>query len=394
MNTYLLNICLFKHYVYFNKDEKHCFFLNFFRNLYILFLMIFMLMKSIEINGAMHEGGGQILRTSIGMSAFTGKPVKIFNIRAKRCNPGIMPQHYEAINAVAKISNAELSNYFIGSKEIEFIPKKLQAKKIDLSISSAGSIALVLQAIMFAVLNLEKGKVKINVNGGAVCGKWAAPLNYVKNVLIPVLARFGYSARINITKYGYYPKGGGKSIVEITPSKLRLINLLERGSLINIYGIAHASKELKDKRVAERMCKSASKILNEEISIKPSINVVYVDSMCKGCGIELFARFDNTILGSDGLGERKIRAEDVGKFAARKLIKQIRSNGCADEYLADQIIPYMAISAIKNAEKSQVSVAEITSHAETNIKIVEKFLPIKFKIDKKNKRVICAVKHE
>ncbi|HIQ03283.1 MAG TPA: RNA 3'-phosphate cyclase, partial [Desulfurococcales archaeon] len=38
----------------------------------------------ILIDGSFGEGGGQILRTSLALSALTLKPIKIINIRAKR----------------------------------------------------------------------------------------------------------------------------------------------------------------------------------------------------------------------------------------------------------------------------------------------------------------------
>lgn len=43
----------------------------------------------IEIDGSFGEGGGQILRTSVALSAVTLRPVRIYNIRAKRKNPGL-----------------------------------------------------------------------------------------------------------------------------------------------------------------------------------------------------------------------------------------------------------------------------------------------------------------
>jgi RNA 3'-terminal phosphate cyclase (ATP)/RNA 3'-terminal phosphate cyclase (GTP) len=346
----------------------------------------------IEIDGSLYEGGGQILRTAVGMSAFTGEPVRIFNIRAKRSNPGIRPQHLEAINAVAKLCNAEMKGCIIGSKELEFYPSKIQPKEININITTAGSVALALQGVMFAVLGLNEGKIKINVNGGAICGKWAAPLNYVKYVLIPILEKFNYFAKVDILRYGYYPKGGSKAIIEIKTSKLSLIDLIERGDLIEIYGIAHASQELRKKRVAERMYNSATEIIKNEIGIEPKIEIKYVNSICPGCGIELFAKFDNTVLGSDGLGEIGKQAETVGKEAAEKLVKQIKSNACVDEHMTDQILPYMAISTIENTEKTQVKISGVTMHARTNAWVIEKFLPIKFEIDENNKIITCDLK--
>ena len=44
------------------------------------------------INGAHGEGGGQILRTALSLSAMTGRPLRIERIRANRRNPGLAAQ--------------------------------------------------------------------------------------------------------------------------------------------------------------------------------------------------------------------------------------------------------------------------------------------------------------
>ena len=62
----------------------------------------------LEIDGSAGEGGGQILRTSLAMSALLGKPIKISKIRAGRREPGLQAQHLTCVNAVAKITDAEV----------------------------------------------------------------------------------------------------------------------------------------------------------------------------------------------------------------------------------------------------------------------------------------------
>jgi len=330
----------------------------------------------LEIDGSYLEGGGQIIRTSVALSAITAKPIRITNIRKGRDNPGLMTQHIEAVNALAQLCNAEIKGLEKGSTILEFHPREINARTIDITISTAGSVALVLQGLMFAALHADN-TIEINVKGGATSGKWAAPANFVKNVLLPILEKMNYKAQLNVLKYGYYPKGGSEILMSITPTELKSINLLERSKLIRIKGISHASSLLKSKNVAERMRSSAENLLKKE-GFESDIEIRYVDTICHGCGIELFATYENTILGSDGLGELQRSAESVGKEAAEKLIQYHKSNACMDPHVTDQILPYIAIAA-KNGE-SKISVSEITNHCKTNIWVIEKFLPVKFSI--------------
>lgn len=342
----------------------------------------------LSIDGSYLEGGGAIIRIATGLSAITGKPVKIFNIRAKRCNHGFQVQHLEGIKAIAQLCNAKTKGAELHSTQLEFYPEKISANKININISTAGSVALSLQGIMFAAMHALQ-PVEIDIKGGAVAGKWAAPVNYIKHVLIPILEKMGYHAELNIKKYGYYPKGGAEVFVKIIPSELKQIRLEERGRLLSITEISHASSLLKNKKVAERMAESAEKIIYEKLKTKPHIETKYVNSVCPGCGIELFANYEFATLGSDGLGEIKKSAEQVGAEAAEKLVAYCKSGACLDVHMADQILPYLALAKGESA----VSVAEITRHCLTNIWVIEKFLPVKFEVEGKlGKKGIISVK--
>ena len=340
----------------------------------------------IEIDGSYGEAGGQIVRTALALSAVTKKPVSITNIRKGGQNPGLQPQHLEGVNGIAHLCNADIKGNKSHSTEIEFRPKAIETKKIEISIPTAGSVGLVLQSLMIAAVHAED-KVTIEINGGATNGRWAPPLNYIKHVLLPLLEKFGYKAYIEIKKYGYYPKGGSHAVATINPVKLMPINLVERGKIKEIKGISHAARTLEKAKVAERQMKAASEIIKRELEIDPSISINYFDTLNPGSAIELFAITENSILGSDGLGEIKKRAEDVGKEAAIKLMEEISSQGCIDEHAEDQLLPYMALAA-KNGE-SIIKVPKLTNHTKTNIWVIEKFLPVKFEIDEKEKIIAC-----
>ncbi len=340
----------------------------------------------IEIQGDYLEGGGQIVRTALALSAVTQRPIHISNIRKGRANPGLQAQHIEAANAISSLCNAKIEGNKLHSTELKFYTGKIQSKKISITIPTAGSVALVLQALMIAAVHAEN-KIHIEISGGATNGKWAPPVNYVKYVLLPLLEKFGYKGDIDVKKYGYYPKGGAHVITMIRPSKLNPINLVERGDIIEISGLSHASKHLEKARVAERQAKTTEEIIKKGLNIKPNISVEYIDTLNPGSAIELFAKTKNSILGSDGLGEVKKRAEDVGKEAAQKIIEEIKSLACVDEYAEDQLLPYMALAAEQG--ESRIKVPKLTNHTKTNIWVIEKFLPGKFEIYEKEKIISC-----
>lgn len=342
--------------------------------------------KTIEVDGSHGEGGGQIIRTSIALSAVTEKPCRIFDIRKGRPNPGLQAQHLEAIKSVAVMCGADVEGLDIGSTEVTFIPGKITSDKIGVNIPTAGSIGLVLQAMMIPA-SRAPAPVSIEFRGGATNGKWAPPLNYTKNVLLPLLAKMGYDARIDIQQYGYYPKGGAVVSVEINPSTLAPLELAERGKLAGIKGVSHASASLQKARVAERQAEACSKALSAN-GLESSISIAYSDAACPGSGVELQAIFENSVVGAGALGEKNIKAEDVGKHAAKKLLESVGSPACVDEYAEDQLLPYMAL-----APPSRMSVPKITSHTRTNIWVIEKFLSVKFEIDEKNKIISVNLNH-
>ncbi|RLG58886.1 RNA 3'-phosphate cyclase, partial [Candidatus Geothermarchaeota archaeon] len=79
-------------------------------------------MEPIEIDGSYGEGGGQIVRTALALAALIGKSVKVVNIRAKRPNPGLRPQHLMALKTIAQISSGRISGLDVGSMKVEFYP--------------------------------------------------------------------------------------------------------------------------------------------------------------------------------------------------------------------------------------------------------------------------------
>ena len=325
----------------------------------------------IEVDGSFGEGGGAVLRIATALSAVTSKPVHITNIRSGRPKPGLMPQHLNAVKAVAELSNASVNGLELESTEIIFHPGTLTGGKFKIDIGTAGSITLILQAFMLPAAFAD-GPVVINIVGGTDV-RWSPSVDFLENVTLPILRLMGYKARINIIQRGHYPRGGGIVKLEVDPiKKLEPINMTDlRFNYIN--GISNAINL--PVHIAERQARTAETILKDNgydsmILIKHSTKAIG-----PGSSIFLWTNCLTPVSGSS-VGEPGKRAEKVGSEAAKEILYHISRKSAVDKYMGDQIIPYMAL-----AGNSSVKTAELTQHALTNIYVAEKFIHKKFDVD-------------
>ena len=336
----------------------------------------------IVVDGSHGEGGGQILRTSLALSAVTGESCKIVNIRKGRQNPGMQAQHVEAAKALAGLCSAETSGIEMHSTELGFTPGEISGGHVLVEIPTAGSVALVLQGIMIASLRAKK-EVSVRINGGATHGKWAPSVVYVKNVLLPLLSGMGYEGYIDVERYGYYPKGGAGVSCTFAPKNLKPMRIGGRGKVLSVEGVSHASKLLEKSHVAERQKKSCAEYM-EKNGFECRLFDSYFNTVCEGSAVDLWVRTENSFLGSDGMGERWMRAEDVGKHAAEKLVGLLKAGAALDEHAEDQLLPYIALAG------GGFSYHHLTPHTRTNMHVIEKFLPVKFMVDEKEKFISCG----
>ncbi len=328
----------------------------------------------IEIDGNYLEAGGQILRTAVSLSAITGKPCHVFNIRKKRPKPGLKQQHLLGIQALAQLCNGKLEGDFLGSEEIKFFPGQTYRDQVSVNIPTAGSITLVLQTLIPPLLFSSK-PTEIIFNGGATDTFFSPTIDHFRYCLLKILEKMGARIEIDILKRGYYPEGQARVKAKVFPSKLKKISLSRRGEFQNILAISGASQFLKDKKVAERQLTGVKEILGK-LKLPIQEQIEYYETQCPGSQVCLLVNFENTILGVDNLGKLGKRAEEVGKESALELLKQQKSNACLDKHLADQILPYMALLN----KKFSVTVSEITNHCKTNTWVIEKFINGKFEL--------------
>lgn len=337
----------------------------------------------IHLDGSHLEGGGSLVRVALALSTLTGQEFKVDKIRTGRKDPGLKAQHLHAIKALKKICNAETNEIELGSAELWFKPGTIKSGHYTIDIGTAGSITLLLQALILPSL-FAPGKIVFNIKGGT-CGKWQASVDYLQHILVPQIEQFAEKIELKIFKRGYYPKGGGEIELTIVPKfkdyqelqqKIPAFQLTEQGKLMEIKGIINLLEQLKEKQVAERIRKTLEPLLRR-YSVPINIKIEYAPSFSVGGEVLLWAVFDHSvILGSDILLEPRKTSEDIGKEVAEKLIQEIDSGAAVDAHLADQLIPFMAL-----LPGSEIKAQEISNHTKTNIYVAEKFLKIKFRIN-------------
>jgi RNA 3'-phosphate cyclase len=331
-------------------------------------------MTFIEVDGGYLESGGQIVRTAVGLSAITGNPCKIINIRKGRCKPGLMSQHLSGVEACARICGGKLKNAKLGSCDIEFHPGEILGGEYSIDVGTAGSIPLVLQTIALPAIYSQKDFI-FKITGGTHV-HWSPTMDYFQYVFCDFMKKMGVDVSITINKYGFYPKGGGEVAVEIKSSNIKNIDLKKRGYLNYVDVTSTVTKDLQVAKVAERQVEGFDGVLK----ITGDRSLVYVNSSSTGSSICGHAQYDRCRLGATVIGERGKKAEFVGEECANELKISMDSGACLDNHMADQLLPFMAIACMKNGGINSVSVEEITGHVKTNIWTIEKFLPVKFDI--------------
>lgn len=361
----------------------------------------------LKLDGNYLEGGGQIVRNALALSAVTGTPFEISDIRKGREKSGLKAQHLHCIKALENLCNAKSEGAELGSSYLKFYPGKIKGGKIEVDIGTAGSTTLLLQSVLLPAFFAPK-PVTLRIKGGTN-NPWSMPFEYLQEVFLPHLTKFCEKINAKLLKRGHYPKGGGEIEIKIKP-KYKLsdyssfeefwkgiqgkenITSVEQGHLISIQGVSHASKELENNQVAERQAKAAKQMLSKYCNAV-SIRKEYCDILSIGTGITLWAIYskdkddidaENPIrLGGDALGERGKMAETVGEEAAKMLLTAMESKAPIDKHLGDNLIPWMALF-----KPSKIKVAEISNHLKTNIYTTEQFLGKIFEIDETNREVL------
>jgi len=327
----------------------------------------------VEVDGSHGEGGGQLLRTAVALSAITQKPVHIRSIRAGREKPGLQAQHLKGAEAVAALCDARLEGARISSTELTFEPGKIIPRQLKVDVGTAGAVTLVLQALTLAAASTD-GTTTVDLTGGTHVS-WSPPADYFREVFCRHLRRIGVEVELTTHRHGFYPKGGGRVDARIRGnSKWAGLDLAQRGEVGEVTVRSVATEDLRRGRVAERQVDGFKSILNR---VSPA-EVSYISSLSTGSAVFSSAACGSTVLGADALGKRGVRAEQVGQDAAGQLKAEIDSGASLDVHAADMMLPYLALAS----EPSTFTVRELTGHVTSVQWLIKQFVDVDFSTER------------
>jgi len=328
--------------------------------------------KIIELDGSQGEGGGQILRSALSLSMCMGYPIHMKNIRAKRKKPGLMRQHLTAVEAATVISGATVEGAFVGSTELKFQPNAIQGGDYRFSIGTAGSCTLVLQTILPALLMASQDS-HITLSGGTH-NSMSPPFHFLERAFAPLLARMGAKVELQLSRFGFYPAGGGEISMRIKGGhRLSPLHLESRGERVNAYaesffaGLPAHIAERELAVVKKRMVWGDSQLFMRGLDRNQG----------PGNALLITLEYEQVTEVFTGFGEKGVSAETVANGVVEAARNYISSQATVSQFLADQLLLPMAL-----AGGGSFIATDWSLHAATNAEIIQRFLAVDIETEK------------
>jgi RNA 3'-terminal phosphate cyclase (ATP) len=327
----------------------------------------------IEIDGAMGEGGGQILRTSLALSLLTGLAFHLCRIRANRDRPGLRPQHLVCVRAAARLGDAQLQGAAEGSRELWFEPRELRPGHYDFSIPTAGALSLVLHTIYLPLALRSSEVCNLVLEGGTHVN--ASPcFHFLETTWRRYLEEIGIRIGLRLERPGFYPRGGGRIHVAIEPCpqprplEVTQLQAVERITIQSaVAGLPVSIAARQDRQASDRL-RATGFPLESRVEEWPG---------GPGTMLALILHGPAAPTMFFALGARGKRAERVADEAVDEAMAYLASPGGADPHSADQLLLPLALAP----GQSRYLVSAIRSHLLTNAQVIGHFIDRPIRVD-------------
>lgn len=334
----------------------------------------------ITLDGATLEGGGQLVRVALSLSAIRCIPIRLERVRANRASknsrghqkgplPGLKESHLAALNWLGDACGAKVSDVAVGSQNFTFRPPSRKGHlitnlpaKSTIELKNPGSVWLVLQALLpFIVFSTNVPSFDLMIKGGTNVSKSMSG-EYVQQVLVPTLERIGLPRiAVSVPHRGWANVAGEIGEVHIQVHRtastvsftLPAFQIRERGDItsINVSILGHSTSIREAIFLA--LVTAISKTSSDLNLPRPVLHLSEPSGDARRLHVLLVARTSNGWrLGRDALYERKpknareeaILVEKVVGDVVGQLTQELRRGGCVDEYLADQLVIWQALA--------------------------------------------------
>jgi RNA 3'-terminal phosphate cyclase (ATP) len=340
--------------------------------------------STLTIDGSYGEGGGQIIRTAVSLSAITGRPVEFDGVRARRTKPGLQPQHLMAVRAAAQLCAAKVEGGEAGSTRFRFEPQApVSADSYRFDIGTAGASPLVAQTVLLP-LAMAEGASQVVITGGTHVPH-APPAEYVERVYAETLGRVGVDLHFAYASAGFYPRGGGRiELLASGPATLRPLDLTDRGKLTDLRAFVVTSNL--PEHVADRGAYTVETYM-KGIGRQVEVERRNLPSPGAGAAVVLVARCEGGLAAFTSLGERGKPMEKVAQQPCEEFLSWWKSGAACDEHLADQLVLPMSFAQ----GESRWSTPAVTEHLRTVLWLVEQFVPIRWSLEERGANTLVTL---
>ncbi|HEX6383495.1 MAG TPA: RNA 3'-terminal phosphate cyclase [Anaerolineae bacterium] len=322
------------------------------------------------VDGSQGEGGGQILRTCLSLSALTGRPFRLENIRAGRSRPGLRPQHLTAVRAMAAVCNAEVTGDKLNSSALEFRPQSPpQNGEYNLDVSdaaeggSAGAVTLIFQALLWPLL-FAPGSSYLVLRGGTHV-PFSPPYHYLAEVARPAFVSLGANFTTELKAWGWYPAGGGEMAAVIEPIAHLQAAAFARTPVARVEGVAAVTNL--PAHIPHRMARRADNLL-AQAGYDHRIEALRERGKGPGAGIVLWLPH----AGFTSLGRPGLPAEKVAETAVAELLAFLDNGAIVDKHLADQLLLPLALAQ----GSATYTTDQLTQHVTTSANLLSQWLDV------------------
>lgn len=341
----------------------------------------------IDLDGS--DGGGQLVRTALTLSALDGAAFRMERVRGNRSNPGLKRQHLACVKTVAALTDADVEGAAIGSETLRFEPTvgpdaADAPDEVAVDIRTAGSATLVADTLLPLATRID-GPVRADLTGGTDV-RWSPSTDYLRRVKLPLLRGVGLDADVAVERRGFFPAGGGELAVAVRPSSLEPIEFGGRegatpdrdASAPDASVHAVAATDLDSGDTADELAEAAVTELHDRgIDGAATAATASVDADSPGSVLTVAVGeppgpggetgSPPSRAGFVGYGGADDHPPSVAESVADAVERWLATRAPVDAHLADQLVVWIALAG------GAVPIPRLTDHVRTNVDLVSEF---------------------